>query len=81
MGFTATCRDLLAAAAEHQPWETRDEQLFWKGAATSDQRKVVAGSQVMQNSNLTNINLIDWDGTESDFAAEFVSLAQHCHHK
>ena len=74
-------RGLLATAAERSPWESRSDKLFWKGANTSEDRYIAATSKLISGSLLSNVHLISWEDSKADFARNFVSLPQHCHHR
>ena len=54
--------------------------MFWRGAYTNEDRKILSKSRLVQKSGKADVQLLDWDkGLEDpDFKRKFVSLDGHC---
>ena len=71
---------MLSAAAERLPWEQRKDLVFWRGADTNTERKILAQSGIVQDSGIADVHLMWWNDWEA-FQRGFTSLADHCSYK
>ena len=71
----------MRAAAEQRPWESRKKEIFWTGGDTNEQRNIVANSEIMRTSGLTDIHMMSWGDNPDLFRERFSSLAEHCDYR
>lgn len=71
----------MEAAADARPWERRRKEAFWSGAFTNVQRKVMAESPVVRESDLADIRMMSWEVDPDAFRENFVSFAEHCNYR
>jgi len=52
------CSAVLSAVGHGKPWEERYEELFWRGANTHSQRRIMAESELVKLSGLADVKLM-----------------------
>lgn len=71
---------MITTAADKIQWEDRKDVVFWRGADTHEQRKIITESELVQSSGRTDVHLMTWGDAEA-FKREFISLSDHCNFK
>ena len=58
-------RTWMLLAAQYSPFKDRKPRLFWRGGGTNMQRVIMDTSDLVKESNVTDVHLMHWgDGEE-----------------
>ena len=74
-------RTWMLLAAQYSPFKDRKPRLFWRGGGTNMQRVIMDTSDLVKESNVTDVHLMHWGDGEEVFKREFISLPEHCSHR